>query len=66
MKHGLIFRIKFLFCLLFVLSTFGFAHTFAYTKADVISPVAGVWANCQSLVLDLPSGAEAFYSFGGL
>lgn len=62
MKHGLIFRIKFLFCLLFVLSTFGFARTFAYTKADVISPVAGVWANCQSLVLDLPSGAEAFYS----
>lgn len=62
MKHGGIFRIKFLFCLLFVLSTFGFAHTFAYTKADVISPVAGVWANCQSLVLDLPSGAEAFYS----
>lgn len=62
MKHGGIFRIKFLFCLLFVLSTFGFARTFAYTKADVISPVAGVWANCQSLVLDLPSGAEAFYS----
>lgn len=62
MKHGLIFRIKFLFCLLFVLSTCGFARTFAYTKADVISPVAGVWANCQSLVLDLPSGAEAFYS----
>ena len=62
MKRGGIFRIKFLFCLLFVLSTFGFARTFAYTKADVISPVAGVWANCQSLVLDLPSGAEAFYS----
>lgn len=62
MKRAIIFRIKFLFCLLFVLSTFGFARTFAYTKADVISPVAGVWANCQSLVLDLPSGAEAFYS----
>ncbi|MGP1510389.1 MAG: hypothetical protein ACTTIU_07620 [Treponema lecithinolyticum] len=62
MKRGGIFHIKFLFCLLFVLSTFGFARTFAYTKADVISPVAGVWANCQSLVLDLPSGAEAFYS----
>ena len=62
MKRAIIFRIKFLFCLLFVVSTFGFVYAFAYTKADVISPVAGVWANCQSLVLDLPSGAEAFYS----
>ena len=51
----------------FVLSAVCFKYVrfcpyFAYTKADVISPVAGVWANCQSLVLDLPSGAEAFYS----
>ena len=31
----------------------------------VINPAAGVWANYQTLVLDLPEGAEAFYSLNG-
>ena len=31
----------------------------------VISPVAGVWANKQSLVLNVRDGAECFYSYSG-
>lgn len=31
----------------------------------LVNPAAGVWANYQTLVLDLPEGAEAFYSLNG-
>ena len=37
----------------------------AQTGNPVLSPAEGVWANYQSLVLDLPSGAEVFYSLNG-
>ncbi|WP_428771164.1 hypothetical protein V1L52_04785 [Treponema sp. HNW] len=38
---------------------------YAQTVSPVLSPAEGVWANYQSLVLDLPAGAEAFYSLNG-
>lgn len=37
----------------------------AQTGNPVLSPAEGVWANYQSLVLDLPDGTEAFYSLNG-
>ncbi len=32
---------------------------------EVLSPTQGTWANYQSLVLNLPENAEAYYSFTG-
>ena len=37
----------------------------AQTGNPVLSPAEGVWANYQSLVLDLPDETEAFYSLNG-
>ena len=33
--------------------------------SQIINPVEGVWANKQSLVIDLEEGDSAFYSFNG-
>lgn len=38
---------------------------FAFSMRSVVSPVPGVWANKQPLVLALEPGEEAFYSFTG-
>lgn len=35
------------------------------TAAVVASPVPGVWANCQALVVYVPEGSNVFYSFTG-
>lgn len=32
-------------------------------NVEIISPVEGIWANRQSLVLNVPAGTEVFYSF---
>lgn len=40
-----------------------FFSLFSAFSERVISPVAGRFANRQTLVLDLPKGAEAFYSY---
>ncbi len=36
-----------------------------YAQSTVISPTSGLWANYQSLVLNLPDGYEAYYSLTG-
>ena len=36
---------------------------FAFSMQSVISPISGVWANKQPLVLNLEPGEEVFYSF---
>ena len=49
------------FCfLLFSLSSFIVAE-----NSFVLSPVEGKWSNYQSIVIDVPEGATAFYSFTG-
>lgn len=49
------------FCfLLFSLSSFIFAN-----NSYILSPVEGQWSNYQSIVIDVPEGATAFYSFTG-
>ena len=49
------------FCfLLFSFSTFIFAK-----NSYILSPVEGQWSNYQSIVIDVPEGATAFYSFTG-
>jgi hypothetical protein len=49
------------FCILFF-SVAGFV----FAKSDfIISPVEGQWANYQSIIIDVPEGATAFYSFTG-
>lgn len=35
------------------------------SSLQVINPTEGVWANKQSLVLDVPEGCEVYYSFTG-
>ena len=37
----------------------------ALTKADIISPASGVWANKQPLVISAPENAEIYYSTSG-
>lgn len=34
-----------------------------FEEEVIVSPQSGIWANCQSLVLDLPEGYNAFYSY---
>ena len=49
------------FCfLLFSLSSFIVAE-----NSFVLSPIEGKWSNYQSIVIDVPEGATAFYSFTG-
>ena len=49
------------FCfLLFSLSSFIFAD-----NSYILSPVEGQWSNYQSIIIDVPEGATAFYSFTG-
>lgn len=49
------------FCfLLFSLSSFIFAN-----NSYILSPVEGQWSNYQSVIIDVPEGATAFYSFTG-
>lgn len=35
----------------------------SFEERVIVSPQEGVWANCQSLVLDLPEGYNAYYSY---
>jgi len=51
-------------CVCFIVLT---ALVFAVVSADVkiINPVKGVWANKQSLVLELSEGESAYYSLNG-
>lgn len=35
------------------------------SAAVVVSPVPGVWANCQPLIVHVPEGSNVFYSFTG-
>ena len=51
-------------CVCFIVLT---ALVFAAVSADVkiINPVKGVWANKQSLVLELSEGESAYYSLNG-
>ncbi len=37
----------------------------AFSQEVVVSPTKGVWANYQSLVLDLPPNVDAYYSLSG-
>ena len=56
-------RLNFCFAAVF---TCTFLHISAAAQdVHVLSPVSGVWANRQSLVLDLPEGTDAFYSLNG-
>ena len=49
------------FCfLLFSLSSFIFAN-----NSYILSPVEGKWSNYQTIMIDVPEGATAFYSFTG-
>ncbi len=49
------------FCILFFsVSILGFAE-----NSFILSPVEGQWANYQSVIIDVPEGATAFYSFTG-
>lgn len=50
-----------IFSVLFFLVSFS---SFA-EKSHIISPVAGTWSNYQTILLDVPEGASAFYSFTG-
>ncbi len=36
-----------------------------YSQDIIVSPTNGIWANYQSLVLDLPENVEAYYSITG-
>ena len=49
------------FCFLFF-----FISSFIFAKNSyILSPVEGQWSNYQSIVIDVPEGATAFYSFTG-
>ena len=64
MKQNRFFRSRlFLSMLLY----FGFCafSLFAQTGNPVLSPAEGVWANYQSLVVDVPQETEVFYSLNG-
>lgn len=50
-----------IFSVLFFLVSFS---SFA-EKNHIISPVSGTWSNYQTILLDVPEGASAFYSFTG-
>lgn len=50
-----------IFSVLFFLVSFS---SFA-EKSHIISPVSGTWSNYQTILLDVPEGASAFYSFTG-
>ena len=50
-----------IFSVLFFLVSFS---SFA-EKSHIISPVVGTWSNYQTILLDVPEGASAFYSFTG-
>lgn len=50
-----------IFSVLFFLVSFS---SFA-EKSHIISPVAGTWSNYQTILLDVPEDASAFYSFTG-
>lgn len=52
---------KFLFCIIFLFITLGFAA--AFSEQDIISPVSGTWNNMQPLVLNVENGTEIYYSF---
>ncbi|MGI5172477.1 chitobiase/beta-hexosaminidase C-terminal domain-containing protein [Treponema sp. OMZ 840] len=64
MNHSPFFRLRF-FVYSFFLNAFFFIPVSAQSGIRILNPAAGVWANYQSLVLDLPEGTEAFYSFNG-
>ncbi len=62
-------RILCIACLSFI-TLFAFSleqdvRTDSNRSSAVISPVPGTWSNYQSLILDLPKNAVAFYSFTG-
>ena len=50
-----------IFTVLFLIVSFS---SFA-EKNHIISPVSGTWSNYQTILLDVPEGASAFYSFTG-
>ena len=50
-----------IFTVLFLIVSF---YSFA-EKNHIISPVSGTWSNYQTILLDVPEGASAFYSFTG-
>lgn len=53
---------RFMFFCILLFSVAGFV----FAKSDfIISPVEGQWANYQSIIIDVPEGATAFYSFTG-
>ena len=64
MKQNRFFRSALFLGILLSLFFSAFSLT-AQTVNPVLSPAEGVWANYQSLVLDLPEGTEAFYSLNG-
>ena len=58
--HNKLSRFIFFCFLLCSLSLFLFAE-----NSFVLSPVEGNWSNYQSIIIDVPEGATAFYSFTG-
>ncbi|MBP3449199.1 MAG: hypothetical protein J6K22_01905 [Spirochaetaceae bacterium] len=50
-----------IFTVLFLIVSFS---SFA-EKNHIISPISGTWSNYQTILLDVPEGASAFYSFTG-
>ena len=58
--HNKLSRFIFFCFLLCSLSLFLFAE-----NSYVLSPVEGNWSNYQSIIIDVPEGATAFYSFTG-
>ena len=50
----------------FVIFLWSIGNVFAKDSSlQVLSPVEGVWANKQALILDVPEGVEVYYSFTG-
>jgi hypothetical protein len=54
-----------LYAIHFVLCSARLAAQAAPNQAVVVNPKPGVWANKQTLALNVPDGCDAFYSIGG-
>jgi hypothetical protein len=54
-----------LYAILFALVSAGLTAQSAPNQAAVINPKPGVWANKQTLALDVPAGCDVFYSIEG-
>lgn len=53
---------RFMFFCILLFSVVGFV----FAKSNfIISPVEGEWSNYQSVIIDVPAGSTAFYSFTG-